>query len=83
MRVAVMAAVLVGDEAWSGREELGLPEGLHVGVVQVALELPGGRVIRTRGNSGVSLRAESEPETAGVKLQVEGAVRVRAYSAEP
>jgi hypothetical protein len=50
--VAVMAAVLIGDEARSGREELGLCEGLHVGVVQVAPrapESPGGRVLRVRG----------------------------------
>jgi hypothetical protein len=50
--MAVMSAVLVGDEARSRREELGLREGLHVGEVQVMLqapESPGGRVIRVRG----------------------------------
>jgi hypothetical protein len=36
LRVEVTTAVLVGDEAQSGCEELGLREGLNIGVVQVA-----------------------------------------------
>jgi hypothetical protein len=46
----VMAEVLVGDEAQSGREKLGLREGLDVGKVQVTSwvpESPGGPVICT------------------------------------
>jgi hypothetical protein len=52
LRVALMATVLVSDEAQRGREELGLHEGCHVGVVEVAPwapESPGGRVVRARG----------------------------------
>jgi hypothetical protein len=50
--MAVMAAVLIGDEAQSGRQELGLREGLDIGAVQIrpwVPESPGGRVIRARG----------------------------------
>jgi hypothetical protein len=49
--VALMATVLVGDEAQRGREELGLREGCHVGIVEVApwaSESPGGRVVCAR-----------------------------------
>jgi hypothetical protein len=50
--MAVTTAVLIGGEAQSGREELGLHEGLDVEEVQVALwapESPGGRIIRVCG----------------------------------
>jgi hypothetical protein len=52
LRVVVMAVVLISDEARSGREELGLHEGLDVGEVHVAPwapESPGGRIIRAHG----------------------------------
>jgi hypothetical protein len=55
LHVTVMAAVLVGDESRSGREELDIREGLDIGEVQLALwapESPGGRVLRV-ANSGV------------------------------
>jgi hypothetical protein len=45
--MAVKAAVLVGDEARSGCEEIVIREGLDIGEVQVASrapESPGGRV---------------------------------------
>jgi hypothetical protein len=82
----VTTTVLVGDEARRGHEELCLHEGRHVGEVEVASRAPkspGGRVIRARDLLRCVVRAEGLPEAADAKLQVEGAVGARVYSAEP